>query len=131
MASLVNKTILASLCLIAWSWPKMHAQAPASIDIANSPIRIQILAQSPADTKTDLQVICLFRSAPENTLHGSLAEMNEKLKGLLERIRKPELFSGEPGETLLLAPPKGLSAREGCSLSGWAIRRHSRRSGCS
>ncbi len=65
---------------------------------------MQVLAQSPADTKTDLQVICLFRSSPLNTLHGSLVEMNQKLKGLLERIRKPELFRGELGETLLLAP---------------------------
>ncbi len=41
-----------------------------------------------------------------NTLHGSLAEANEKLKGLLERIRRPELFDGELGETLLIAPPQ-------------------------
>jgi hypothetical protein len=113
MARMANKTFPASLCLIAWSWPMLHAQAPASIDIANSPIPIQVLARSPADTKTDLQVICLFRSTPENTLHGSLAEMNEKLKGLLDRIRKPELFGGELGETLLLAPPAGgLGARK-------------------
>jgi hypothetical protein len=52
-------------------------------------------------------VICLFRSPPVNTLHGSLAEMNEKLKGLLDHIRKPELFRGELGETLLIVPPKG------------------------
>ncbi len=80
---------------------------PAVIDIANAPIPIQFLVQSPAETKTDLQVICLFRSWPVNTLHGSLTEMNEKLKGLLDRIRKPALFRGELGETLLLAPPKG------------------------
>ena len=52
-------------------------------------------------------MICLFRSSPLNTLHGSLAEMNEKLKGLLDRVRKPDLFRGELGETLLLAPPAG------------------------
>jgi hypothetical protein len=38
----------------------------------------------PAETTTELQVICLFRSSPENTLHGSLLELNEKLKGLLD-----------------------------------------------
>jgi len=32
--------------------------------------------------------------------------MNERLHGLLDRVRKPELFRGEPGETLLIAPPK-------------------------
>jgi hypothetical protein len=67
---------------------------------------MQILVQSPVDTIADLQVICLFRSEPMNTLHGSLAEANAKMKGLLDRIRKPELFRGELGETLLIAPPK-------------------------
>lgn len=79
---------------------------PPVVDIPNAPVRMQILEQSPADTKTDLQVICLFRSSPLNTLHGSLIETNEKLKGLLDRVRKPELFRGELGETLLLAPPQ-------------------------
>src|SRR5271170_7920937 len=89
--------------LIAWAGALAYGQ-PAITEIANSPIPIQILAQSPAETTTDLQAICLFRSSPLNTLHGSLVETNEKLKGLLDRIRKPELFRGELGETLLLAP---------------------------
>jgi hypothetical protein len=95
------------MILMAVSFVTMAIAQPAAIDIANAPIPIQILEQSPTDTTTDLQVICLFRSSPMNTLHGSLVEANEKLKGLLERIRKPELFRGELGETLLLAPPKG------------------------
>jgi hypothetical protein len=82
-----------------------HAQ-PATIDVPGGPIPIRILAQSPADTTTELQVICLFRSSPANTLHGSLTEANEKLKGLLERVRQPGLFMGELGETLLITPPK-------------------------
>jgi hypothetical protein len=77
----------------------------APVEIAGSPIPIQVLAQSPAETTTDLQVICLFQSSPANTLHGSLTEVNEKLKGLLERVRKPELFRGDLGETLVIAPP--------------------------
>ena len=69
--------------------------------------------QSPSDTTTDLQVICLFRSAPENTLHGSLMEADEKLKGLIARVRKPELFRGDLGETLLITPHKNsLGARK-------------------
>jgi hypothetical protein len=90
------------------AWPGAWAYGqPAVTEIASAPIPIQILAQSPADTKTDLQAICLFRSSPLNTLHGSLVEINEKLKGLLDRVRQPELFRGELGETLLLAPPAG------------------------
>jgi hypothetical protein len=101
------KVILRSAFPIALIGGPMAFAQPASIDIPGSPIPIRILAQSPADTTADLQVICLFRSSPENTLHGSLTETNEKLRGLLERIRKPELFRGELGETLMLAPPKG------------------------
>jgi cytosol aminopeptidase family protein len=66
---------------------------------------------NPAETNTDLQVICLFRSDPSNTLDGSLAKIDEKLQGLFERIRKPNLFAGELGETLLLTPPGRLAAR--------------------
>jgi hypothetical protein len=81
------------------------AQAPpASFEVAKAPMPMRVLVQSPADTVTDLQVICLFRSSPQNVLHGSLAEANEKLKGLLDRVRKPELFRGELGETLVIAP---------------------------
>jgi Cytosol aminopeptidase family, N-terminal domain len=84
----------------------LYAQ-PASLEIRGAPLPIRVLAQSPADTRTDLQVICLFRSSPVNTLHGSLTEMNEKLNGLLDRIRRPELFRGELGETLLMKGPSG------------------------
>lgn len=79
----------------------------AEIQIANGPIPIRILAQSPADTVTELQVICLFQSSPSNTLHGSLIEINVKLKGLLDQVRKPTLFRGELGETILITPPAG------------------------
>ena len=85
----------------------MATSQPIAIDIPNGPIPLQILEQSPADTTGDLQIICLFRSAAENKLHGSLAETNTKLKGLLDRVRKQELFRGELGETLLLTPLKG------------------------
>jgi len=86
------------IALLACWWPLAHAQTA---------IPIQVLVQGPAETQTDLQVICLFRSSPENILHGSLTEMNEKLNGLLDRIRNPNRFRGDLGETLLLAPPKG------------------------
>jgi Cytosol aminopeptidase family, N-terminal domain len=85
---------------------------PAAIDIANAPIPLRVLAQGPAEAVTDLQVICLCHSSPENTLHGSLIEIDEKLKGLLTRIRKPDLFRGDLGETLALTSPEGtLGAR--------------------
>src|SRR5271155_2109828 len=55
----------------------------------------------------NLQTICLFASAPEHALHGSLLEMNEKLKGRLEQIRKPALFRAELGDTIAVAAPPG------------------------
>ena len=86
---------------------------PVAIDIADAPIPVQILVQSPAETDTDLQVICLFSSSPANTLHGSLVEANDRMRGLLDRVRSSSLFRGELGETLLLAPPRdSLGARK-------------------
>lgn len=84
---------------------------PAKIRIPTGPVRV--LVQSPADTVTDLQVICLFQSIPSNSLHGSLSEINGKLNGLFDRIRKPSMFRGELGETMLIIPPGGsLNARK-------------------
>jgi hypothetical protein len=92
----------------------VHAQstqgaAPTQAEIWNrrAQVAVRVSVQSPAETETELQIICLFRSEPSNTLQGSLIETNEKLKGLLEQIRKPDLFGGELGETLLLRPPAG------------------------
>jgi hypothetical protein len=85
---------------------------PAEIAIKDGPIPMRILVQSPADTEADLQIICLFRSDSSNKLHGSLIETNEKLKGLLDKIRNPVLFRGELGETLLLKPAGGLTAKQ-------------------
>lgn len=45
-------------------------------------------------------------------------ETNEKLNGLLERVRKPDLFMGELGETLLIAPPKGSLAAKRLLIVG-------------
>ena len=85
---------------------------PAEFQVSHAPIATRVLVQSPAETDTELQIFCLFASTPENTLHGSLVEINEKLKGLLDKIRKPELFRGELGETIVIDPPAGsLGAR--------------------
>ena len=65
---------------------------PTQLEVPNAPIPTYVLVQSPADTQTALQVICLFQSDPANTLHGSLTEINEKLGGLLDQIRKPGEF---------------------------------------
>ena len=68
---------------------------------------VDVMVKSPADTDTDLQVICLFRSDPANSLHGSLLEIDQKLGGLLTLLRKDTLFAGTLGETLLITPRSG------------------------
>ena len=79
----------------------------AAFQARNSAIPAQVLVQSPAETNTELQIVCLFQSAPENSLHGSLVEINQKLQGLLEQVRTPALFRGDLGETLLITPSTG------------------------
>jgi hypothetical protein len=96
----------ALIALVTWPCAIAWTQDPAVINIADAPIPIRVLAQSPADTDTYLQVVCLFRSSPANKLQGASAEINEKLAGLLDRVRSPQLFRGELGETVLLTPPK-------------------------
>ena len=70
----------------------------AMLEGRRSSITTQVLLRSPAVSDTELQVICLFESAPEKTLHGSLREVNGKLQGLLDQIRNPALFRGQLGE---------------------------------
>lgn len=91
---------------------------PAELQVPGAPVPTRVLAQSPAETDAELQIICLFESAPENTFSGSLVEMNEKLKGLLEKVRKPGLFRGELGETLLIVPPSGSLAAKKLLIIG-------------
>jgi hypothetical protein len=86
---------------------KVAQSKPAEVQIQGGPIPTRILIQSPVETVTELQIICLFESAPENVLYGELQETNEKLQGLLDQIRQPTLFRGELGETLLITPPAG------------------------
>jgi hypothetical protein len=72
---------------------------PTVIDIANAPIPIQVLVQSPADTETDMQVICVFRSPPVNTMHGAGRMASNMV----------EIFHTEDGQismTCALAVPK-------------------------
>ena len=57
--------------------------APADAG-ANMPVLpVTVLVQSPAETQTELQIICLFRSVPGNKLHGSLDAMTTSCTGCL------------------------------------------------
>jgi Cytosol aminopeptidase family, N-terminal domain len=102
--------LFAALCVHAQTPP-----GPATAKIAESQVLavpnasfpVNVVVESPALTKTDLQAICLFQSDPANLLKGSLAEIDQHLGGLLTRLRKDSLFRGTLGETLLIVPKAG------------------------
>ncbi|MGA8272637.1 MAG: M17 family peptidase N-terminal domain-containing protein [Candidatus Sulfotelmatobacter sp.] len=113
MTTLKQVRHLAVIYAILFAALTAHSQPrPTQLEVLNAPIPTYVLVQSPADTQTALQVICLFQSDPANTLHGSLLEINQKLAGLLDQIRKPTRFAGSLGETLLITPAGKMSAKQ-------------------
>jgi hypothetical protein len=106
--------ILLAAALLSMQQPISFAQATP---VAPVP-KVIVLVQSPAETRTDLQIFCLFRSSPMNPLNGSLIEINEKLHGLLDQLRTPGLFNGDLGETILLTPPAGTVAAKKLLIIG-------------
>jgi hypothetical protein len=78
------------------------AQSPAPPTLP-----VSVVSQGPSDSDTDLLVFCLFRSSPRNKLSASLVETDNKLHGLLTAVRRPGLFNGELGETIVLTPAQG------------------------
>jgi hypothetical protein len=118
LARLATSVLAACACFSASAPASAQTTQPAASHdssqphIVSAPIRVRVLEQSPAETATGLQIICLFRSDASNSLHGSLVELNTKLNGLLDQIRKPTLFRGDLGETLLLdSPPSTIAAK--------------------
>jgi Cytosol aminopeptidase family, N-terminal domain len=109
--SFILRVITPTALLTLFSVLPMAGSQPESVNVADGPVPVQVLVESPAETAAELQVICLFRSSPENTLHGSLMELNQKLGGLLDRIRRPDFFRGELGETLLITPAGTIAAK--------------------
>ena len=109
---LILLSLPVAICASDLAAQSAASSSPAVLPVANATIPTRVLSQSPADTVTELQIICLFHSDSSNTLHGALLESNQKLKGLLDKVRKPELFGGDLGETLLITPaPETLAAK--------------------
>jgi hypothetical protein len=100
-------TITRPAYLQAQATQTAQPKKPAELQIPGAPFPMRVLMQSPAETDTEFQVICLFESTADNPLRGALLEINEKLRGLLDQMRKPTLFRGELGETILMVPPVG------------------------
>jgi hypothetical protein len=97
-----------ALCVQAQTRPATTPIAESqALTVPKASFPVDVLVESPAATKTDLQAICLFQPDPSHTFHGSLMEIDQKLGGLLGQIHKANLFSGALGETLLIAPKPG------------------------
>lgn len=100
--------LLATLSIQAQTQPATTPIAESQVlTVSNASFPVDVLVESPAVTKTDLQAICLFQSDPSHTFRGSLTEIDQKLGGLLSQIHKANLFSGALGETLVIAPKPG------------------------
>jgi hypothetical protein len=60
----------------------------------------------PVTQSTDLQVICILRHDPAgDKFIAAMADLDQKLHGLISSLRDRGEFVGEPGETLLFNPP--------------------------
>jgi len=117
------KLTCAILMLLAASF--VSAQTPAvgtRLAIPNATLPVDVLVQGPTEAPGDLQIICLFSSVPENKLLASLATMDQQLGGLLTAIRRPALFRGDLGETLLLTPKPGVIAAKRLLIVGLGDR---------
>ena len=92
------------------------------ISIPNTTFPVDVLVKSPAEAPGELQIICLFRSDPENKLLASLAILNQHLGGLLGTVRTQTLFRGDLGETLLITPKPGIIAEKRLLIVGLGDR---------
>src|ERR1700759_2064483 len=84
--------------------------APKENVFPDKPLGIQLSIKmvGPYSETADLQIICLFKHKETgDTYQGAAKETDEKLGGVLSSLRNRGEFVGEPGETFLLAPPKG------------------------
>lgn len=71
-------------------------------------VAFESIALSPANADTPLQCVCVFDWQKNTVMTGGLGELNERLGGLLETVRKEGHVRGEALDTLLLTPPAGL-----------------------
>jgi hypothetical protein len=69
-------------------------------------VTIKVRMQGPYDMQTPLQVVCFFKhKASGDHALGAAVELDERLGGLITRLRSGGDFEGEALETLLLTPP--------------------------
>src|SRR5580692_5475652 len=94
-------------CLITLLAPAIRADAPVEKAIDGPEgVRVSVKMIGPVTQTTDLQIICILKhDASGDKYIEAMRDFNDKLGGLLSSLRERGEFIGEPGETLLFAPP--------------------------
>jgi hypothetical protein len=67
-------------------------------------VKFQVLAVSPANSSTPLQIVCFFEWTRNAIMTGGSGELNDRLDGVLRTIRQERGFRGEEFESLLIVP---------------------------
>ena len=91
-----------------------HDPTPQKSFTAPNGMTVTVKMIAPYAAEADLQVICVFKHKPEgDTYQDSMQVLDEKLGGVLSRLRNSGDFIGELGETLLFSPaPGSISAKQ-------------------
>ena len=93
--------------LIALFTSLAGADAPEekAIDAPNG-VRVSVKMIGPVTQATDLQIICVLKHDPAGDKYiEAMKDLDDKLGGLLSRLRNRGEFVGEAGETFLFTPP--------------------------
>jgi hypothetical protein len=90
----------------------LHAGEPAAPTEkrfqAPHDMEVTVKMIGPYSEPCDLQIICVFRHKESGDKYlSAMKDLDVKLGGLLSSLRNRGEFVGEPGETLLVTPPKG------------------------
>jgi len=69
-------------------------------------VRVSVKMIGPVTQVTDLQIICVLKHEPAGDKYiEAMKGLDDKLGGLLSRLRDRGEFAGEAGETFLFTPP--------------------------
>jgi hypothetical protein len=81
-------------------------------------VKFQVVAVSPANSRTPLQIVCFFEWTRNAVMAGGSGELNDRLDGVLRSIRAEHGFRGEEFESLLIVPRPHKVAPERILLFG-------------
>jgi hypothetical protein len=68
-------------------------------------VKFQVVAVSPANSATPLQIVCFFEWTRNAVMTGGSGELNDRMDGVIRTIRQEHGFRGEEFESLLIVPP--------------------------